>query len=143
METGRASQPLKIYLNEFCLAQLLLLLLLLSLLLLFILNGKNVYFPPPPLFFFYFRHSLQEQSSSHASEAQTAGDKKKPHIKKPLNAFMLFMKEMRPKVVAECTLKESAAINQILGRKVSTFSCFLFNGNMYHFWIGLHLYFQN
>ncbi|CAI9724131.1 Hypothetical predicted protein [Octopus vulgaris] len=63
------------------------------------------------------RHSLQEQSSSHASEAQTAGDKKKPHIKKPLNAFMLFMKEMRPKVVAECTLKESAAINQILGRK--------------------------
>lgn len=44
-------------------------------------------------------------------------DKKKPHIKKPLNAFMLYMKEMRPKVVAECTLKESAAINQILGRK--------------------------
>ena len=24
--------------------------------------------------------------------------KKKPHIKKPLNAFMLYMKEMRPKV---------------------------------------------
>lgn len=32
---------------------------------------------------------------------------------------MLYMKEMRAKVVAECTLKESAAINQILGRKVS------------------------
>lgn len=45
---------------------------------------------------------------------------KKPHIKKPLNAFMLYMKEMRAKVVAECTLKESAAINQILGRKVRT-----------------------
>jgi len=46
--------------------------------------------------------------------------KRKPlHIKKPLNAFMLFMKEMRSKVVDECTLKESAAINQILGRKVS------------------------
>ncbi|XP_052860327.1 protein pangolin, isoforms A/H/I/S-like [Anopheles cruzii] len=41
----------------------------------------------------------------------------RPHIKKPLNAFMLYMKEMRAKVVAECTLKESAAINQILGRK--------------------------
>ncbi|OON24058.1 HMG box, partial [Opisthorchis viverrini] len=39
------------------------------------------------------------------------------HIKKPLNAFMLFMKEMRAQVIAECTLKESAAINQILGRK--------------------------
>lgn len=46
-------------------------------------------------------------------------DEKKPHIKKPLNAFMLYMKEMRAKVVAECTLKESAAINQILGRRVS------------------------
>lgn len=44
---------------------------------------------------------------------------KKPHIKKPLNAFMLYMKEMRAKVVAECTLKESAAINQILGRRVN------------------------
>ncbi|CAC5402279.1 TCF7L2 [Mytilus coruscus] len=48
---------------------------------------------------------------------ETAAQKKKNHIKKPLNAFMLFMKEQRAKVVAECTLKESAAINQILGRK--------------------------
>jgi len=36
---------------------------------------------------------------------------------------MLFMKEMRQKVIEECTLKESAAINQILGRKVSFFGC--------------------
>jgi hypothetical protein len=43
---------------------------------------------------------------------------KKSHIKKPLNAFMLFMKEQRSQVVQECTLRESAAINQILGRKV-------------------------
>ncbi|XP_017778501.1 PREDICTED: protein pangolin, isoforms A/H/I/S isoform X7 [Nicrophorus vespilloides] len=50
-------------------------------------------------------------------DSNNAADKKKPHIKKPLNAFMLYMKEMRAKVVAECTLKESAAINQILGRK--------------------------
>ena len=47
------------------------------------------------------------------------------HIKKPLNAFMLYMKEMRPKIVAECTLKESAAINQILGRRVSRLSEFV------------------
>ena len=50
--------------------------------------------------------------------------KKEPHIKKPLNAFMLYMKEMRPVVQAECTLKESAAINQILGRRVSIFFSF-------------------
>jgi len=42
---------------------------------------------------------------------------KKPHIKKPLNAFMLYMKEQRAKVIAECTLKESSAINKVLGQK--------------------------
>ncbi|XP_055533822.1 protein pangolin, isoforms A/H/I/S-like [Wyeomyia smithii] len=51
------------------------------------------------------------------SDKEIAAEKKKNHVKKPLNAFMLYMKEMRAKVVAECTLKESAAINQILGRK--------------------------
>ncbi len=30
--------------------------------------------------------------------------KKKPHIKKPLNAFMLYMKEMRPKVLYNVVL---------------------------------------
>ncbi|XP_063339022.1 transcription factor 7-like 2 isoform X17 [Pelmatolapia mariae] len=69
-----------------------------------------------------------KQESSHSdissldSSKQTDGKKveekkKEVHIKKPLNAFMLYMKEMRAKVVAECTLKESAAINQILGRR--------------------------
>lgn len=54
------------------------------------------------------------------TQAESKGEKetKKPTIKKPLNAFMLYMKEMRAKVIAECTLKESAAINQILGRRV-------------------------
>lgn len=42
---------------------------------------------------------------------------KRPHVKKPLNAFMLYMKEQRPKIAAEFTLKESAAINQILGKR--------------------------
>ncbi|CAL8126744.1 unnamed protein product [Orchesella dallaii] len=73
------------------------------------------------------RSSLSDQKSSdshgskNASESgqssNSQNEKKKPHIKKPLNAFMLYMKEMRAKVVAECTLKESAAINQILGRR--------------------------
>lgn len=60
-------------------------------------------------------------SHTHARFDAVLTDKKKPHIKKPLNAFMLYMKEMRAKVVAECTLKESAAINQILGRRVSRY----------------------
>ncbi|XP_052443722.1 transcription factor 7-like 2 isoform X2 [Carassius gibelio] len=55
-------------------------------------------------------------TKSHA-EMKREKEPKKPVIKKPLNAFMLYMKEMRAKVIAECTLKESAAINQILGRR--------------------------
>ena len=44
--------------------------------------------------------------------------KRKPHIKKPLNAFMLFMKAKRQEVMKEYALKESAAINRILGKMV-------------------------
>ncbi|CAH8871161.1 unnamed protein product [Trichobilharzia szidati] len=55
---------------------------------------------------------LTDKSEPHKRSIKYNG-----HIKKPLNAFMLFMKEMRAQVIAECTLKESAAINQILGRK--------------------------
>lgn len=45
-------------------------------------------------------------------------DDKRFYIKKPLNAFMLYMREERPKVVAQCNVKESATINQILGQRV-------------------------
>lgn len=67
--------------------------------------------PPPVLLFF---HSYRKPQHEQRKEQEP----KRPHIKKPLNAFMLYMKEMRANVVAECTLKESAAINQILGRRV-------------------------
>ena len=58
-----------------------------------------------------------ERGHQQQVQPQNQQQPNRPHIKKPLNAFMLYMKEMRAKVVAECTLKESAAINQILGRK--------------------------
>uniref|UniRef100_A0A8C9FKM4 Transcription factor 7 like 1 n=1 Tax=Pavo cristatus TaxID=9049 RepID=A0A8C9FKM4_PAVCR len=61
--------------------------------------------------------SASPSGSSKSPITVKKEEEKKPHIKKPLNAFMLYMKEMRAKVVAECTLKESAAINQILGRR--------------------------
>lgn len=69
------------------------------------------------------RDSAGQQQQQHQSRRPT---KQKPHIKKPLNAFMLYMKDMRANVVAECTLKESAAINQILGRRVRTRIALLF-----------------
>ncbi|XP_055340169.1 protein pangolin, isoforms A/H/I/S-like isoform X2 [Paramacrobiotus metropolitanus] len=60
-------------------------------------------------------------STSSVREAmerrREAKKEKMNHVKKPLNAFMLYMKEQRAQVQAECTLKESAAINQILGKK--------------------------
>jgi len=69
--------------------------------------------------------SIQKRSSRSQRVVETNSasyddnKSKKSHIKKPLNAFMLFMREQRAQVVQECTLRESAAINQILGRKVN------------------------
>lgn len=58
------------------------------------------------------------QPGRHVAESQPEKeDEKKPHIKKPLNAFMLYMRDERPKVVAQCQVKESATINQILGQR--------------------------
>ncbi|CAH8552298.1 unnamed protein product [Schistosoma turkestanicum] len=62
-------------------------------------------------------HTEENKKQSNKTEFYKHSMKYHGHIKKPLNAFMLFMKEMRSQVIAECTLKESAAINQILGRK--------------------------
>ena len=64
------------------------------------------------------RLSAHEGDNSHCRDEDVKDKtKRKPYVKKPFNAFMLFMKEMRPKVISECTLRESSAINQILGRK--------------------------
>uniref|UniRef100_A0A8C7VFN1 Lymphoid enhancer-binding factor 1 n=1 Tax=Oncorhynchus mykiss TaxID=8022 RepID=A0A8C7VFN1_ONCMY len=87
--------------------------------------------PPPPSlcfstaampFFFFTSLPCSFLANCFARKPQHQDQRKeqepkRPHIKKPLNAFMLYMKEMRANVVAECTLKESAAINQILGRR--------------------------
>ncbi|XP_039251311.2 uncharacterized protein LOC120328830 [Styela clava] len=67
------------------------------------------------------KHDADKMGGRHSKSESEHGvgraKRDRPYVKKPLNAFMLYMKEQRAKVVAECTLKESAAINQILGRK--------------------------
>lgn len=61
---------------------------------------------------------VSSQQTKPVVEPQThKEDEKRPHIKKPLNAFMLYMRDERPKVVAQCQVKESATINQILGQR--------------------------
>ncbi|RWS29164.1 protein pangolin: isoforms A/H/I/S-like protein, partial [Leptotrombidium deliense] len=62
-------------------------------------------------------HNHVNNSNAHKFNNHSSNARNDKHIKKPLNAFMLYMKDMRSKVVAECTLKESAAINQILGKR--------------------------
>ncbi|XP_034836972.1 protein pangolin, isoforms A/H/I/S isoform X2 [Maniola hyperantus] len=87
--------------------------------------GPALVAPPPSKSDLFTHHSRSQEKGTSSSSSDKPSDSssnnkeqnKKPHIKKPLNAFMLYMKEMRAKVVAECTLKESAAINQILGRR--------------------------
>jgi hypothetical protein len=63
------------------------------------------------------RSASTSRSNSSLSALLDAQRPKKPHIKKPLNAFMLYMKEQRAHVIEECTLKESSAINKVLGQK--------------------------
>ncbi|XP_034402163.1 transcription factor 7-like 1-A [Cyclopterus lumpus] len=61
---------------------------------------------------------VSSQTGRSLSDVQRDKDEeKKPHIKKPLNAFMLYMREERPNVVSQCRVKESATINQILGQR--------------------------
>ncbi|XP_015786138.1 protein pangolin, isoforms A/H/I/S isoform X1 [Tetranychus urticae] len=56
------------------------------------------------------------QLSSSSSNLSSSSLHHVNHVKKPLNAFMLFMKENRAQVAAESAKKESATINQILGK---------------------------
>ncbi|KAK2820395.1 hypothetical protein Q5P01_023354 [Channa striata] len=44
-------------------------------------------------------------------------DEDQPYIKKPLNAFMLFLKEQRQNVVAEIKIRDNATVNCILGQR--------------------------
>ncbi|XP_078792939.1 transcription factor 7-like 1 [Oryzias latipes] len=86
--------------------------------------------PLVPLLLYCDRHFPPSSQPISASASQqtppTFGSQ--PHsvsscrqsVKKPLNAFMLYMKEMRQKVQQEGGKKESAAINRILGRRWHT-----------------------
>lgn len=57
-------------------------------------------------------------SSSQLKQRDCSNQK---HIKKPLNAFMLFMRDYRPRLLSQSNMKESALINQQLGKMVGLF----------------------
>ncbi|XP_029681097.1 sex-determining region Y protein-like isoform X2 [Takifugu rubripes] len=82
------------------------------------LNGQKVYQCPPELETLL---DLQKNRQEKKKRQQVAKDDK-PYIKKPPNAFMLFMKEKRPTVAPELWKQGSGVVNQVLGKMWGTLS---------------------
>ncbi|XP_061540710.1 transcription factor 7-like 1 isoform X2 [Phycodurus eques] len=62
--------------------------------------------PPPP----------KTRRNPSKKRNKCAEEPTRPYIKKPPNAFMLFMKEQRPVVKAKIVNKDSATLNKVLGK---------------------------
>ncbi|XP_014887510.1 transcription factor 7-like 1-A [Poecilia latipinna] len=77
-----------------------------------VLNGETLYgvVPPPPL-----NVGRRKSSFSTPSRVRDQRDDGQPYVKKPPNAFMLFLKEIRPKVVSELNINRSVMVNRFVG----------------------------
>ncbi|XP_041852610.1 transcription factor 7-like 1 isoform X2 [Melanotaenia boesemani] len=62
------------------------------------------------------RPAATPQSACCSQKRKRDDNSEPPYVKKPPNAFMLFLKEQRTSVVAEFGITGSAAVNTILGR---------------------------
>jgi len=60
----------------------------------------------------------QQQPEKLVTKRRRKSKKKETRIKKPLNAFMFFMKVNRQKIMQEHELTECSIVNQILGQEV-------------------------
>ncbi|KAM9837385.1 uncharacterized protein ACBR49_018085 [Aulostomus maculatus] len=56
-------------------------------------------------------------STSKERKAEDQQDEDRPYIKKPPNAFMLYVKERRQKVMAELNIRNNAEVNAVLGQR--------------------------
>lgn len=73
------------------------------------------------------------------NKVQEQLEKNRPYIKKPLNAFMVFMREQRPHIDEEVKRKGNGVVNMHLAQKVDTSvwdsqtysSMFLLGSNLY------------
>ncbi|KAK5848073.1 hypothetical protein PBY51_005724 [Eleginops maclovinus] len=76
--------------------------------------------PPAPPYSQPIGAAPARQADDHSSGTHTFHHGNGVHratVKKPLNAFMLYMKETRHQVLQEGRERESAAVNRILGRR--------------------------
>ncbi|KAG7525251.1 hypothetical protein JOB18_024346 [Solea senegalensis] len=78
-----------------------------------VVNEEVVYGLPPLAFPTVFSAAPPLKRPRKKRQRQQVN--KQPYIKKPPNAFMLFLKEQRPKVVAELRITNNAEINTELG----------------------------
>lgn len=60
-------------------------------------------------------------SSRKRSKVQEEVEGSQPYVKKPLNAFMVFMKEQRPYIDLELKSKGNGVVNMYLAQKVCQF----------------------
>ncbi|XP_016525300.1 transcription factor 7-like 1-A isoform X1 [Poecilia formosa] len=62
-----------------------------------------------------FTHSsLLSANNRHNRRVRDQRDDGRPYVKKPPNAFMLFLKELRPKVVSELNISRSTMVNRVV-----------------------------
>lgn len=69
---------------------------------------------------FAFAHARKFNLYSHRKRKRSSqSDCNRQYVKRPPNAFMIYRKEQRPHVVAETNITDCAAVNKILGQRVS------------------------
>ncbi|XP_035850110.1 transcription factor 7-like [Sander lucioperca] len=81
---------------------------------------SDTHFPPSSPYSQPISAPAARQADAHSdthTSNHTNGVTSRPAVKKPLNAFMLYMKETRHKVLQEGRERESATVNRILGRR--------------------------
>ncbi|KAL3969183.1 pleckstrin-like domain containing family A member 8 [Sarotherodon galilaeus] len=65
----------------------------------------------------FLGHTLLETAPPVKRKCEAKQDEDRLYIKKPPNAFMIYLKEQRPKVTAELNLTASAAVNAVVGKR--------------------------
>ncbi|XP_043951787.1 uncharacterized protein LOC122819265 isoform X2 [Gambusia affinis] len=74
-----------------------------------VLNGEILYGIAP------LNAGRRKSNLSTSSRVRGKRDDGRPYIKKPPNAFMLFLKEIRPKVVSELNIRGSGTVTRVVG----------------------------
>ncbi|XP_058498056.1 transcription factor 7-like [Solea solea] len=59
----------------------------------------------------------KRERNYHQYKRQPCAKNKQPYVKKPPNAFMLFLKEQRPNVTRDLECRDNALVNKVLGQR--------------------------